>query len=105
MSNLIDLQLGRGKEKSATWQPDEEERKKIQNFQADMDVAIRYRSQFEDIWNEAQERYEAKPFYNEDGSAGVVLPIAKWIIEQKLATEMKNPPSFSYEPGEFEEDK
>lgn len=104
MSNLIDLQLGRNKD-NVTWQPTAEERKKIRDFQSDMDIAIRYRSQFEDMWNEAQERYEAKPFYNEDGSAGVVLPIAKWIVEQKLATEMKNPPSFSYEPGEFEEDK
>jgi len=98
-----DLQLGK-KPDNKLWQPNEQERNLLKRFDDEMNTAIRFRSQYEEQWRENIERYEARPFVYEDGRSGVVLPIVKWIIESKGATEMKAPPSFNYEPLEYEED-
>lgn len=103
---LNDLQTGKVKpEDIKTWQPTQEESNCLSRLNDEMNIAIRFRSNYEDQWKENIERYLAKPFYYEDGRAGVVLPVTKWIIESKQATEMKAPPSFSYEPLEYSEDE
>jgi len=106
MLEVKDYQMDNAKaDNQPRWQPTPEENELLSKLSGEMDIAIRHRSKYEDQWNENIERHEAKPFFNEDGSSGVVLPISKWIVESKQATEAKSPPSFSYEPGEYEEDK
>lgn len=105
MLEVKDLQLEKKKaEDNVQWQPSEEESKLLSRLQQELDMATRFRSTYEDQFQENIERYLAKPFYYEDGRAGVVLPIAKWIIESKQATESKSPPSWAYEPAEYVED-
>ena len=106
MLEIKDFQTGKKKpEDTKNWIPTTQEGNLLSELQDEMSVAINFRSNYEDQWKENIERYLAKPFYYEDGRAGVVLPIVKWIIESKQATEMKAPPSFSYEPLDYAEDK
>lgn len=93
------------KDNKKLWKPSKEESKLLQSLDEEMNIAIKFRSNYEDQWKDNIERYNAKPFYYEDGRAGVVLPIVKLIIESKQATEMKSPPTWSYEPLEYPEDK
>lgn len=97
--------LNKPSAKVESWQPTPEENAALTKFYSDFSQGSNFRSAYEDQWQENIDRTEARPFINDDGSSGVVLPIAKWIIEQKQATEMKAPPSFSYQPGEFPDDE
>lgn len=104
LNSTIELQLGK-KPNQENWKPSEKQKKTINRLREEFTIGSNFRSQYEEQWKDNIDRYEARPFFHEDGRAGVVLPIAKWVIEQKQATEMKAPPSFSYEPLEYAEDK
>ena len=104
MLNLKKLQKEEGK-KNETYQPDDKAKKALKEFYNCFHQGSNFRTHYEDQWQENLDRYEAYPFYHEDGSAGVNLPIAKWMVEQKQSVEMKAPPTFNYEPKEYEEDK
>lgn len=106
MLEVKDYQTGAKKSSdNEDWQPSAQESETIKRLDDEMTIATRYRSPFEDQWQENIERYEAKPFYFEDGRAGVNLPIVKWIIESKQATEAKAPPTWSYKAKDYKEDK
>lgn len=68
-------------------------------------LMINFRSTYDAYFQDYIERYEAQPFMEEDGSSGMVVPLGKAIIETAQAQESKNPPSFAYSAGEFEEDE
>lgn len=97
MLEIKDYQTG-VKKAEDKWKPTSEELKKKSELEDEFRIAANFRSVYENTWRENIERYEAKPFHYEDGRAGVVLPLAKIIIETKQSIESKSPPAWAYEP-------
>ena len=109
--NLMKLQLesefptfAKAKKKDK-YVPEDDEKKRAVEDDETWKIAINFRSYADGFFQEYIDRYEAKPFFYEDGRAGVVLPLGKAIIETAQAQESKNPPSFAYSPKEFKEDE
>ena len=86
------------------YRPTEKEKERYNNFRTTLRSAISFRQEYDREWEECVERYKAKPFFHEDGRAGVVLPIGKLIIETAQAQESKNPPTFAYSASKYKED-
>ena len=86
------------------YEPDDVEKKRWERASEEWQVCINFRSDEDAKFQEYIERYEARPFFYEDGRSGVVVPLGKAIIETAQAQESKNPPSFAYSPAEYEED-
>lgn len=110
--NLLKLQLqsefpqsDKEKSKYKKYSPSDDEKKRSIDDDETWKLAINFRSYADGFFQEYIDRYEAKPFFYEDGRAGVVLPLGKAIIETAQAQESKNPPSFAYSPSEFKEDE
>lgn len=87
------------------WEPTAEEKRRQAKFYDDWQLAINFRVSFDNAVQEYIDRYEAKPFFYEDGRSGVVVPLAKAIIETAQAQESKNPPTFAYSPADYKEDE
>lgn len=98
MLEIKDYQTGVKKSEDNKWVPTREELEKKTELEREFDIGANFRSYYEPIWRENIERYEAKPFYYEDGRSGVVVPLAKIVIETKQSIESKSPPSWAYEP-------
>lgn len=96
----IKLQTSDGKENKYKdddgWKMSDEERKNYMDMMTCWAFVANFRSDYDTNLQESIDRHEAKPFFHEDGRAGVVVPLSKAIIETAQAQESKNPPSFAY---------
>ena len=62
-----------------TYQPTEEQRERYKSFMGDFSLAVNFRTEYDTKWKEIIARYKAEPFFYEDGRAGVVLPVGKFM--------------------------
>lgn len=87
-----------------TYSPDDDQKNRYKKYMQIWSSYINFRTDYDEKWKECVARYKAEPFTYDDGRAGVVLPVGKFIIETAQAQESKNPPSFSYAASEYPED-
>jgi hypothetical protein len=93
-----------GKTNNESYKPSDEQKERYKNHMSTWNSYINFRTEYDEKWKECVARYKAEPFFYEDGRAGVVLPVGKFIIETAQAQESKSPPSFAYSASEFPED-
>ncbi len=104
LKGMLEMQSEKNQFSDDTYNPTDEERHRRKKFLSELDTAVNFRADYDNMFEEYVERYRARPFYYEDGRAGVVLPIGKLIVETAQAQESKNPPSFAYSAADNKED-
>lgn len=105
-ADIVDLQnkIGTNDMPNDSYTPDEEQQERHKDFLNTFQSYVNFRTDYDEKWKECVARYKAEPFYYDDGRAGVVLPVGKFIIETAQSQESKSPPSFAYSASDYKED-